>query len=294
MGIGTVYFLNAQIGFTGIGSSLAHTTDGGQTWSIMGGSISGGVFPNRITGRGNRIAVAAWDGTFAYQGIFMLSTDAGATWDTIPCNRYNTVLQTAVFPAPDTVFGVTGNASFGAAPEFYRSFDGGTTWDTLHLQFALDSNTTPLDIHFENGTHGTLSLLNGQILETTDAGSTWTEVFHAQTQISAMAFWGGNGWIAGQNGYLASKSGANSLFPTVNQQQALQLWPNPSNGRFQIEWPLGWQSPSLTVYDLQGRQLQQLMPKTNQAIELKGLAPGMYWIQANQGQEKRVSRLIIQ
>lgn len=294
MGNGAVYFSDPQNGFVGIGATLTRTTDGGQTWTNATGDPNITVAPNRITGKGSRIAVAAWDATFGYEGIFMLSTDGGTSWDTIPCNRYNTVLQTAVYPAPDTIYGVTGTYSFGAAPEFYRSFDGGTTWDTLFLQFALDSATSPIDLHFENGLNGALVLQNGQILETSDAGLTWTEIFHAHAEISTASFWGGNGWIAGQNGYLASVSGANSLFPAQLARESLKLWPNPTNGRFTVEWPQGWHSPSLSIFDVNGRLIWQNQGLETNEITVNGLESGIYWIQASQGNDLRTQKLIIQ
>lgn len=295
MGAGTVFFSDGQNGVMGIGSTISRTTNGGQTWTNQTGNVNIGVYPNRITGKGNRLAVAGWDGTFGYQGIFMLSTDGGSTWDTIPCNRYNTVLHSAIYPATDTVYGITGTYSFGAAPECYRSFDGGTTWDTLYLQFALDSMTVPVEIHFSDGHNGTLVLQNGQIMQTTDAGNNWTQVFHAHNIIHTLSFWGGNGWVAGQNGYLASITGANSIFPARIPSLGLKLYPNPNRGQFKFEIPADWHQAQISILDIQGRILHHEMKGIEwQEMDLQGLPAGMYWLKAESESQTRIQRFAIQ
>lgn len=80
------------------------------------------------------------------------------------------------------------------------------------------------------------------------------------------------------------------------QQAAVSLYPNPSQGRFQLDVPAEWRSGwSYEVTDLSGRRLggQGNILSSQASIDLP-LAPGLYLVTASDGVARRVLRLVIQ
>jgi hypothetical protein len=74
------------------------------------------------------------------------------------------------------------------------------------------------------------------------------------------------------------------------QDRTLRLVPNPASKSVQIEGLAGRQNVTFTITDMQGRVRATLAPNSNQ-LNLQGLAPGIYMVQAN---GSFVQRLVVQ
>ena len=65
-------------------------------------------------------------------------------------------------------------------------------------------------------------------------------------------------------------------------QGRINIFPNPSNGQFNLETDIALKGASIRIYDLAGRKLKELKARSTigtQALDLEELYPGMYMMQ---------------
>jgi photosystem II stability/assembly factor-like uncharacterized protein len=151
-----IQFFDALNGVASSPDGVFHTSNGGQSWSLVAGP-HGGFFINPNEGwmvSGNTAAH---------------TTDGGHTW------------QPQTLPAGAWIYGVTFRDSLhgwavGAASMIYGTTDGGLTWTT---QLSLPQYIVPLwDVDFTDNLHGIAGGGAGEIFGTTDGGATWTRRFN--------------------------------------------------------------------------------------------------------------------
>lgn len=84
-----------------------------------------------------------------------------------------------------------------------------------------------------------------------------------------------------------------STIPNWNQTTQPNIYPNPSNGIFQIE--LNSDQGSIQIYNIMGILVHEQIPqgKINQ-IDLKDLSPGAYFIHYGDKDQRQESKIIIQ
>jgi hypothetical protein len=78
-----------------------------------------------------------------------------------------------------------------------------------------------------------------------------------------------------QDLFIARLSKPTSNFEIMKNFE-LNVWPNPSNGIFQINLPEG--TIELKIYDIQGREIRRYI--ASRSIEIQIDTPGMYFLQA--------------
>ncbi|WP_283640340.1 T9SS type A sorting domain-containing protein, partial [Mesonia mobilis] len=86
--------------------------------------------------------------------------------------------------------------------------------------------------------------------------------------------------------------GEQNLSTSTEQQLAFSIYPNPSQGRFNISLPSKTEF-SYAIYDLNGRLLQQ---KENSAaqISVENLASGLYLLRVSSEGKTATKKLIIE
>jgi subtilisin family serine protease len=84
---------------------------------------------------------------------------------------------------------------------------------------------------------------------------------------------------------------------SISNPQGILVYPNPGNGRFQLEW-IGIQNGeeiNLTVMDALGRQVKSISYQSDGnpfSIDLLGLKPGQYFIRLVSKNESAFIRLV--
>lgn len=102
--------------------------------------------------------------------------------------------------------------------------------------------------------------------------------------------------------YGYTSCGASSCTYVVGRSDAMDMaavnvFPNPGQGRFQVEVPADWRSGwAMEVTDLSGRRLAQQdgLFAVQAELNLSSLSPGVYLVRASNGQSQRTVRLVIQ
>ena len=76
---------------------------------------------------------------------------------------------------------------------------------------------------------------------------------------------------------------------------AMQIYPNPTNGRFQVKLPEGMQGAVLSVYDVAGKVLLSQEAKEEQIhIDVSAFGKGLYFVTAQKGERILSTKLVIE
>lgn len=146
---------NPQVLYAGIGSPFGSasngvykTTDGGNTWSLLGGGIPAGVVDGRITlavspkAPGTvfaSIAGSGQAGSAAQNDLFrmMKTTDGGTTWTDLTAFTPNyegfANLASALAVDPNNPLIVYAGSFSASANELIESVDGGNSWQDIRV-----------------------------------------------------------------------------------------------------------------------------------------------------------------
>ena len=188
------------------GGKIAHTTNGGLTWTVQpSASFSGkSAFPNAVHFWDSLTGVCIGDPNDGYFEIYT-TTDGGNNWTRVPMSRIpaNKRDETGVVGS----IAVCGNTVFFGTTEgrLFRSVDRGATWTVTTTPFQTD-----FKIAFRDNDNGVISAFvsNKYIgYHTADGGSSW-ERLPSSNQFFATAF----AYIPGTDTLVCA--GSNSLKST--------------------------------------------------------------------------------
>jgi photosystem II stability/assembly factor-like uncharacterized protein len=182
-------FLNESIGFAaGNNGRIMRTTDGGLTWNPTQTGFTRDIATLHFAS--DRVGWAAGPGGWALK-----TTDGGLTW--------TYMLTAGLEPSSRRVFSLDGQRAYvvgshdfwGTITGFlYSTADGGATWQTKYFGQILS------DVYFSSPDTGWVADIDGAISQTTDGGTTWTQLNGRSTRFAfagAHRAWGitGSGLI---------------------------------------------------------------------------------------------------
>lgn len=158
---------NPDYVYAGSGSTIARSTNGGNSWSPADGGIPSDAEVSIL-------AVHPVTPTIAYAGIafgrLYKTIDGGATWTQMMDWGGGWWSILAIDPhAPERVY-VSG---WHTGHFFARSLDGGQHWETMFLEPGSPSAN---DIAFHPTISGTLYVIAPGVYSSTNAGATWNKV----------------------------------------------------------------------------------------------------------------------
>ena len=84
--------------------------------------------------------------------------------------------------------------------------------------------------------------------------------------------------------------------PATTSANTLQLYPNPSTGPVQLNWPAGLRPVNLTVLDMLGRTVREQavdVAATRQTLSLMGLAPGVYLVRLQTAEHGQLTQRLV-
>ncbi len=252
-----------------LGSEFATTSsDGGATWTVVNHGTE-------LSFHGIQWITDDIGYAYTRQQDFAKTTDGGLSW---------TVGEAAVRNLEGMYFLDEMNGWTSTASRRYRTTDGGDNW-----LLEAGGGGYDFEINPDDGSLLVASYLggnNGSISRSTDQGQTWRQLnFNcfayragAVTPDGAYYWTGGDGFLV-RHDLKELIEISNSTLPSRQTYRSLKAYPNPSNGLFTIDLPLVPTATTMQVFDLSGRQVQQLQvaPGTErQAVDLSAIPAGVY------------------
>ena len=284
-GYSQVYFLNENTGYWLIGESVYKTEDGGTTWIDSNPGIYSATsisFYDEDHG-----IIGNWDGTFAYRGALITTTDGGDNWNHHDLTAWYSKIDDVDFVSENVAMGFSAGWGAGiSAPQLRVSTDAGMTWDSVAMQLLADSMDQPLNMDFANPDTGYILGGNndGTIYYTVDGGHNWMIDHVSNNYMRALQLAGSAAYAIGQEGVVLKKEGAVLGFgesPLANA--GFDVFPNPvvsgQSATLAIDKPHFVKS--LVITDVLGRKLTEVavnkMTKAAQ-IEIPQTESGIYFL----------------
>ncbi len=225
-------FYDEQLGTSGI--FLAHTTDGGTTWSWVRTGIEGSM-----TEEGSLFFFDSLTGWVAGNGSIINSNDGGENWveqDPLDAWRIATVKFTS-----RTKGWVGGEGLF-------MTEDGGTTWKRdSTIWYSIGGYGDIKDINFTDSLHGWIVGNDGRVLRTSNGGEHWNDTlinFVTYSDLLGCHFINDStGWAAGGSGTIVKIMSSEAYIEEDNKETnipaqiaLLQNHPNPFNSTTRIDY----------------------------------------------------------
>ncbi len=220
-----IQFLDAQNGWALSTSTsltgkvqLAHTTDGGNHWTLVDTGIAGEIAVGFAFVQGGMRFADALHGCFAGWDVVGCTSDGGAHWTkaAVDCGSSLCYLDANAVAFADALHGWIGGG------DMYRTADGGAHWSK---DTSKPSRGAAIQgVQFSNSSKGWFAGNYGVLFQTTDAGAHWQAV-SSGTGIDLLGLSFPNeqrGWIVGEFGTILSyagdrtASGKPAVFAAVN------------------------------------------------------------------------------
>ncbi|MCU0467630.1 MAG: T9SS type A sorting domain-containing protein [Arcicella sp.] len=86
------------------------------------------------------------------------------------------------------------------------------------------------------------------------------------------------------------------LFPLANQseinEEAVQVYPNPSRGAFNVILPKSFQNADIQLFDLLGRE--RTLTYTGEEVRAEGLMQGTYFLKVTKGEKSVTNKIVVE
>lgn len=162
----SIYFSDKNTGFTvGISGEILKTNDAGLSWKFLTSGTHCQLASVFFNDNRNGYTVGYWNETPHSYGIILKTTNGGDTWDSIPFVGEITP-GSVVFATPDVGYAVGSNS-------ILKTTDAGLNWEINYTSPYLSLAAVSF---IRNSPSGFVVGQNGIILNTIDAGLSWTEV----------------------------------------------------------------------------------------------------------------------
>ena len=315
----------------GASGTIIKTTNGGTNWSSLASNTT--VTLRSIFYSGLYSSNFALN-TCGDNGVVLATVNAGANWFPLT-NSSTQALNTVYFPNIVTGFAFGNNGTV-----LYTTGSTFAQWTFPNSDNILDSKGTFFSIilttsggkvakSFNNGGNwnlistGTTNALNGVAVKgkkvwvagaggtvrySNDSGYTWqAQVTNITSNLNSIFMTDTlHGWIAGDNGFIASTStggtiGINTISTKVPSEYSLfQNFPNPFNPSTKIRYQVSVQgNVILKVFDISGREIANLVNEKQQPgtyevlFEGLNLSSGVYFYTLNAGSFSDTKRMIV-
>jgi photosystem II stability/assembly factor-like uncharacterized protein len=313
-------FVDANTGYTIMGSGLHKTTDGGLTWtynSLLTESIITMEFINPDIGfisggSSNPVTKKTIDGGLTWQTVanqrfgkiqfldanvgyaksigfstnkIYKTIDGGITWT----EKYSVNQEIRDFDFVDENTGY-----FAGNPGVQRkTTDGGNTWQPMPNLYSMYSTV----IRFADANTGYALDDYGLIYKTIDGGDIWTYDSSLGLKINDLIYHGENVVVVGSGGRILSKSSGVvlTLPETIAENDTFTLYPNPAKDSFTISAGNNI-IVSIQLFDLSGRMLipsDIILNNSKAIVKMTAVTPGIYMTNILLANGRKLSKKII-
>lgn len=274
-GYADIHFVSTTEGYAATGERVFKTTDGGANWASDSSVIS--FYPVEIDFfNANNGIVGAADGTFAYKGIVITTTDAGQTWDTLMLAPNYSSITAVDYASATTAYAIT-EGQWGDQ-KIYKTMDNGATWDTLVLTFLTDSSDNAMDMFFLDENNGYLSTTQGYIYKTENGGNSWTYEHFKDAYLSVIASNEVSIFVGGGDSTLLRYSTPLDGIRDYTTSSGMNVFPNPCsiNSNVQLSAPY---SGKIVITNVQGQVVYEAILTNETALFIdNGFEKGVYFI----------------
>ena len=224
-------------------------------------------------------------GLAASESRFLRTTDGGATWDTIPSGFGNPL--TSVEIVNDTLAFAGYIDSVGGFGVLY-THDSGLTWAqdvnsaTFYYPDYMDVGETNYGQVFSVGGFAFGTFNQGGIIFEYTTSQFWYYYEVEQTLRSVDSYADSTVFAVGDSGYVVTNMDTLllSLDNEIEEPINVQIFPNPAKEQINVLIDQGQNQVELIrILDLSGREVMNIIP-TQSVLDIKGLIPGMYLLEA--------------
>ncbi len=237
----------------------------------------------------------------ASSGVF-ISHDQGMTWTDL-CIGYPGMQKDARYltidphdPSQDTWFLGMGNSGIGSEPGLYRTTDRGVTWMNVWPGKTVYSVT----MHPAKNDEMYICTANDGLFNALDASSNNPNIFavtsypfKAPERVFFNPYDINEVWVTSLgNGLRVGTVSPVGVDSPENEYNTLVLYPNPSSGEITLHCQVPFKLFVLT--DLSGRTLYRITNLEDyRTLHLKNLSRGVYFYQADDGNQKWQGKIIV-
>jgi hypothetical protein len=249
-----------------------YSDDGGDSWEVIYHGF--GAFPRSMVFVDDQIGLVGSDG-----GRILRTIDGGASWSLVVDGDFTNqpIANLFVLENGTVVNNVSGTTRC--------SSDGGLTWSTdacagLSAPGAIVQG--PDGTWYSGRLFPSSQDLLSNIQRSTDNGQSWEPIAGFCTYaIPGTVSPDGRYLYVYQSAGFLGRVDLESIVGTDEELRStlhqLNVYPNPTNGILQVDWPQDVARAQAVLYDLHGREvLQQAGNGPGLRLDLSALPPGMY------------------
>jgi hypothetical protein len=200
--------------------------------------------------------------------LLIKTIDYGTTWNTIFSSAANNIKDFS-FPTKDTGYLILNDSS-------YKTTNGGITWNKLTVP-----GSSYTCIRFANGLIGYVGGIGGYLIKTINGGTTWTtETSNTTETINTLYTFGTSvAYFVDSTMQIYKNQPGLNVAKIESTASKLNIFPNPSDGKFNVEIPSDMLNSQMGIYDVLGRccyqaELVQLLSE----MDFPALSNGVYYI----------------
>lgn len=257
--------LNDSVALISTYEALLRTQDRGKSWSVhYDGPAIDRLGLMSFIDEQIGFSIRAWSG-FGPAFSIQKTVDGGSTWTETPMltGQNPTVLEALVYLSDSTGF-----AAGWYNPHLVKTTNSGADWAFCATD-DIQNGGQIIDLDMVNDTLGFASGWYGSIFKSVDAGANWYTLSQPITELiqyKGLHFLDDQlGWIVGSQGTIIKTSiggGSVSVDDEINTL-GFSIYPNPTQGIFELEIDPAVLVHSLAIFDLQGRLVERLdsLPK---------------------------------
>jgi len=287
----SVFFIDENYGWAvGENDTWLRSINGGQTWQRY--STGHIIYLNDVYFVDHQVG---W--MVGSEGLIKKSLDGGMTW-VLENSNSTADLQSVYFTDSLTGWAV------GDDSTILHTTDGGAIW-------SYQENSSDCDLYdvcFPDGQKGWISGDYGTLMHTEDGGLTWVlEDGITNNSLDALIFTDQNsGWVCGWNGTILNYHPDSTVSVSETEfgdktfsRQNLHIFPNPCNSSAEVRLSPG-SFDLIRIYNMNGSlirsiRINQLKNSGDQDIilNIQGIPPGVYLIEAIDGKKSVAEKIII-
>jgi len=302
-GFAAVHFVDELVGYWVISEKLYKTIDGGANWTsstLPLGHNALSINSIHFNDENNGV-IGTWNGTFAYLGGVLSTTDGGITWSdtafSINSSSVSSVKQTSAMVAYAGTAGWGSNLSL-----LFKTTNNGVTWSEVSIPDTL-SNSIFRCFDFTDDEHGFIveeSMDKSYLYETTNGGVSWSLFQVIDTSyLFEIHLTSNTGYLTGNLNQFYKLQNPTSM-NEVEKDYSFNIYPNPSTDQITIEINSRLQEPrKLKIINLLGEEvynqpIPMIQDTYQRQLDVSSYTKGIYFLMLNTSELVFTKKIIIQ